>query len=283
LPWIADFRDPWAHVLPEKQRPQWQRHFLERLEERCIYAADLILCNTERMRRSFQSHYADLEPSRFRTLPNGYDDVQVPTSHEKDSRRVFLHLGSIYGLRRIDTFLQAITELMRSGRLTPDSFRLVFQGDVSAESLLAAERDCRDLMIKGCLEFRPRVSWSDAQGLLWSADRLLLFQGQHALQVPAKFYEYLQTGIPIFAVTEEGALSELLTSTRSGLWAKPENPAPIAERFMQVLEMPRHSPDYIERNLNAKFHFRYLSAQLGEWIRELLGHKNPERVLSSDT
>jgi glycosyltransferase involved in cell wall biosynthesis len=274
LPWIADFRDPWAHLLPEKTGPEWRQRFLERLEDRCLRSADMILCNTERMRQAFQCHYSDLDPSRFRTLTNGYEDPGVPASIERNSKRLFLHLGSIYGLRRIDTFLQAIAELTCSGSLDSGSFRLVFQGSVSPELVIAAQRRFPELVRNACLEFRSRVSWKDGQRLLWSADRLLLFQGNHILQIPAKFYEYLQTGIPIFAVTEEGALTDVLTATHSGLWARPGNPQEIAERFLEVLQLAPHSHDYVQRNLDARFHYRQLAKRFAEWIHDLVGRED---------
>jgi glycosyltransferase involved in cell wall biosynthesis len=273
LPWLADFRDPWSHLLPEKSGPLWSQHLSGSLEDRCIESADLVICNTDRLRRAYQGHYGRLNASKFRTLTNGFEDYEIEMNPPPASdKRVFLHLGSIYGLRRIDTFLQAIADLTHSGRLNPNTFRLVFQGSVSPDFIVAAEKSCPDLLRNGCLEFRPRISWKDSRRELASADRLLLFQGNHELQVPAKFYEYLQTGIPIFAVTEEGALSDLLSATRSGAWASPNNPSQIAERFLDFLQVSRRSPESIKKDLNNQFHYRHLTSQLSDWVHGLLGH-----------
>jgi glycosyltransferase involved in cell wall biosynthesis len=270
LPWIADFRDPWAHLLPEKNAPWWSQYVAEKLEDSCIEIADLVVCNTDRLRRAYQNCYGDVDGVKFRTLTNGYEDSRISYQARPSSgKRIFLHLGSIYGLRRIDTFLQAIADLTRSGRLDSNSFQLIFQGQISNDFIAAAEEICPDLLRCGCLEFRPRVSWEEAQRILTGADRLLLFQGNYELQVPAKFYEYLPTGIPIFAVTEEGALTDLLNATGSGLWAKPADPRQIAERFIEVLAMPRRTPEYLELNLNGKFQYRNLASQFGGWVRAL--------------
>jgi len=283
LPWIADFRDPWAHFLPEAKGPQWRHRLQERLEDQSIRSADLVICNTDRLRQAFEKQYGELDSSKFRTLTNGYEDAQNSTPAKLPAdKRVFLHLGSIYGLRRIDTFLEAIANLIRSGRLDPKGFNLVFQGDLSPGFMVAAEKNVRDLKASGCLEFRSRVNRDEAQTVLWNADMLLLFQGNHELQVPAKFYEYLQTGIPIFAVTEDGALTDLLTSTRSGLWASPSDCSQIADRFLQVLQLPHRSPAYVQSNLSSQYHCVELTAKFSEWVQEVARRRaNPKTALAS--
>jgi glycosyltransferase involved in cell wall biosynthesis len=283
LPWVADFRDPWARLLPEKKAPAWSQGVSEKLEDRCIEAADLVICNTERLRQAYQNGYGQVDGSKFRTLTNGFEDSRVPYEVRPSSgKRIFLHLGSIYGLRRIDTFLQAIAELTRSGRLDSNSFQLIFQGQVSYDFIAAAEQSCPNLMRNGCLQFRPRVSWEEAQKILAGADRLLLFQGNHELQVPAKFYEYLPTGIPIFAVTEKGALTDVLESSGSGLWATPGDPREIAERFVEVLRLPRRTPEYLAHNLNGKFCYRELASQLAGWVHALVSKdQDPKAILST--
>jgi hypothetical protein len=285
LPWIADFRDPWANLLPKKREPQWFQRLSERLEDRCIASADMVICNTERLRQAFQKNYAATDTSRFRTLTNGFEDRQLEvTGPQPGATRVFLHLGSIYGLRRIDTFLQAIAGLTRSSQLEAGSFQLLFQGEVSPEFIAQAETICPDLLRSGSLEFRPRVNWTEAQRVLAGADRLLLFQGNHELQVPAKFYEYLPTGLPIFAVSEPGALTDVLEATHSGLWAGPADSSEIARRFLEFLQVPRRTPESVKRELNGQFHFRHLASQLANWMQGVLNHeRNSEPTASGVT
>lgn len=104
--------------------------------------------------------------------------------------------------------------------------------------------------------------------MLWDADVLLLFQGSLPLQVPAKFFDYLPTGKPIFAVVKQGALSELLDSTDAGLWADPDDPKQIAERFLALLERPAEAAPELRDVWRQRFHYRNLAGQLADLVRQ---------------
>jgi glycosyltransferase involved in cell wall biosynthesis len=273
LPWLMDFRDPWASLASERTGPRWWHQLAEHMERRCIRTSDLVLCNTDRLCHAFQRHYSDLNPTRFRTLTNGFEDLPASRIQRANPKRLLLHLGSIYAHRRIDTFLTALAGLVRSGRLSAESFQVVFQGDITASHLAEATKIVPDLLQSKCVEFRARVNWEQAWQLLWNSDLLLLFQGSHELQVPAKFYEYLQTGIPILAVTEEGALTDVLQATESGIWVKSGDPQAIADRLLRALQMPKRSREDISKRLSNRYHYRALAEQLSLWIRELsTGH-----------
>ena len=106
--------------------------------------------------------------------------------------------------------------------------------------------------------------------MIWQADLLLIFQGGHVLQIPAKFYEYLSTGKPIFAVAKKGALTNLLEETGSGTWADSEKPEEIAAGLLKALALPALSSEEVQQRWYSRFHYRSLAARLAGSIRELL-------------
>lgn len=270
LPWLMDFRDPWASFVPDPTKPSWWRQMSERMEGNCVRTSDLVLCNTDRLRKAFQLRYPDLNALKFQTLTNGFGDLSAaPSIPREQQKRLLLHLGSLYGYRRIDGFLTALASLVRSGRVSPESFRVVFQGDTDPRYLAEASKIVPDLLASDCVQFRDRVNWEQARQLLWESDVLLLFQGSHTLQVPAKFYEYLQTGIPILAVADEGALTDAVQATESGIWVQPGDPRDIADGLLRALEMPKHSPIDVRKRLSDRYDYGVLAKQLSSWIRGL--------------
>ena len=268
VPWLADFRDPWASMKSVRRRPVWWHRIASQFEKSCVQLADRVVCNTDRLRSAYQLQYPGLDPAKFRTLTNGFEDLPVAHSAKTNSQRQFVHLGSLYGKRRIDTFLLALNDLVLSGRLEPVSFRVIFQGDMEPSHIAQAAKIVPDLLQRNCLEFRPRTSWQQAWELLWQSDLLLLFQGRHELQVPAKFYEYLQTGIPMFAVAEDGALTDVLRATESGICVGPSDPQQISAAFLEALRLPHTSPEDVKRRLNGEYHYRNLTKKLSLMIHE---------------
>lgn len=271
LPWLADFRDPWAKLSHgNAERPEWWNRLAIKMESRSVGDADLVICNTQRLQAGMQDAYSQLAPEKFRFLSNGYDDsvsVQLPRT-EPAPQKLLLHLGGLYGERRIDTFLLAFAKLLGSGQVAPGSAKIIFQGDADAKYIAQANQIVPNLIADQSVEFRPRVSFRQAQQLLWKSDLLLLFQGSHALQLPAKFYEYLQTGIPIFAVCDEGALSDVIDATQSGVWVPAADEARVAEKLLTALQMPRRSPEQINRTSSA-YQYSSLTQRLADWMQEL--------------
>src|SRR5262249_40585852 len=149
-----------------------------------------------------------------------------------------------------------------------------------AAILASAQRVAPELVRNSCIEFRPRVPWDDAQRFLDKADILLIFQGDNHLSVPAKFYEYLRTGKPIFAMVKQGELSAMLNATSSGVWADPRDSKDIASKFVDVLNMPTRSLEEID-SLAELYHLRSLTKRLASWIRHYYGQlPGPSRCVS---
>ena len=157
---------------------------------------------------------------------------------------------------------------MSAGRIDVNSFKILFLGSNSPSIAATACQRAPELIRYNCIEFKPRISWELAQQTLWDADLLLLFF-TNKLAVPAKFYEYLQTGKPIFAVAPEGALTDVLQSTGSGVWADPSDPTNIAAKFLQALGLAARSPEEVRQRWSSQYHYRFLTAQLAKWVREL--------------
>jgi hypothetical protein len=273
VPWLADFRDPWTHNPLRQALPGWRRWIDRRMESSCLRWADLVICNTDRLRTAFGRFRPEVPADKLVTLTNGFDDplTPPPPAGARSGPRRFLHLGSLYGNRRVDTFCRALAMLVARGALDPAAFTVLFIGDNDSRFVREAQAAAPELMAKGCLEFRPRVSWEAADRMRWDADLLLLFFDD-PLAVPAKFYEYLPTGKPILAVTPEGALTDVLERTGAGVWARPDDVAGIASKLLLALERIPLPAVEAQRRWAGEFHFRSLAGRLAGWVKDLVRH-----------
>ena len=245
--------------------------------------ADRVICNTSRLRELFMSAYPALPPEKFAVITNGFDEAAVAPSSAREPRstKLCLHTGWLYSGRRIDTFCEAVASLVRSGRIAPGSLRIVFLGDADAGLAAAARQRAPELFAQGMAEFQSRIDWQRAQEMMWNADILLLFQGSMPLQVPAKFFDYLPTGKPIFAVVVQGALSELLDSTGAGLWAGPDDTPGIAAQFERLLSWPAQAPPERREDWRRRFHYRNLAGHLAELVSQAAA-ENPRQHAAQD-
>jgi glycosyltransferase involved in cell wall biosynthesis len=159
--------------------------------------------------------------------------------------------------------------LVKKQELDPSAIKILFIGHTDDSLVTGCREVAGELMDSGMIEFHPRVDREEAARLLWDADLLLAFPGNRT-QIPFKFYEYLSTGKPIFAVAKQGALTEMIAQTGVGICAESDDPSKIAEKFLLSLALPAQSPESIQRRWAERFHFRSLSRQLAHWIQDLV-------------
>ena len=272
IPWITDYRDPWTlgSWRDLEEMPAW-RDWMDRRQERSLVrTADRVLSVTREMREMFEHAYADMPASKFIFLPNGFDDAlvaPVPAARGKSTQRLILHLGTLYGDRRVDTFCGAVSSLVSTGGMSADSIKVKLVGPVDEPSIVARAEAAAPELFSGTVEFCKPIPWGQAQELLGSSDLLLIFQGSNRLAIPGKFYEYLLSGVPILAITKPGALSAILEETKSGCAADPDSVEEIQSQLVRALDMPIRSRQEVLRTAG-RFHFRSLAQQLAGVVQE---------------
>lgn len=286
LPWIADFRDPWIDnesLLP--CQALLLREAAVRMEAKCVTSADLVVCNTDWQKKRFWERYQNLPREKFATLTNGFDGVQpLPSLDLKKHKPLLcLHLGTIYEGRRIDTFCKSLSILVNEKKLDPNAVRILFLGGTDESSIASCREVASELMDSGMIEFRQRVDKQEARQCILDADLLLVFQGAYRAQIPLKFYEYLSTGKPIFAVAQPGALTDVIAETGAGVWAGENDLFEIGGKFLHALTLPAQPAEVIQQRWMERFHFHSLSRQLAKWIRDLVDGRSDVQQKRSPT
>ncbi len=201
LPWVADFRDPLAHNPIYSRINRFTKDLYRKLERILMRSADVIIANTDAAQEYFKTVYPDIA-NRVELLWNGFDPEQrlLPLPVTNSNRRVYAHVGELYGGRSATPLLHSLRRLIDAGRLDSNSFQVHLAGPVVEGSLpdpdflAQAERE-------GWIKVETdRVPQQAAHHIMQTARGLLLLQWETAsLQVPGKLYEYLQIGRPILA------------------------------------------------------------------------------------
>jgi glycosyltransferase involved in cell wall biosynthesis len=213
LPFLADFRDPWASQGLDRGRgiAGW---LVGVKEARILKEADAVIANTPGACQVYRERYPDLR-HKFVSLPNGYDRERFealaagvqPKAPGAPVRVV--HAGAIYAGRDPRPFLDALTEVREAAgaRVEAD-----FYGPPPEEpgTDLVREIDARGL--GGRVRVHGQVSYECVLREMAGADiNLLMDSPGRTVGVPAKLYEYLGAGRPVLALGERhGDLARVL-------------------------------------------------------------------------
>ena len=243
LPWISDFRDPvsvsvsrGSHFTVTSQT-RWERHVLSE-------AAHNVFTTQGAMRDCEDRFPAAGEAGKLTVIPNGYDEpdfvgLPAPSSRGQDRPVRMVHSGLLYSDGRSPLpFFNALADLKSSGALNDGDVEIVLRASGS-ESRYAA--DLQRLGLDRMVTLAPVISHRDALHEQAQADGLLLFQGRKFdRQIPAKVYEYLRIGLPIFAlVSASGNTAALLREARAGTLVELDDATAIRRQFAQFIDALR--------------------------------------------
>lgn len=273
LPWIADFRDPVTSSV-EVGNPYSvaaQKHW----EQRVLAHANRIVLTTPSALAAYAARFpAAAREQRLAMIPNGYDeavfaDLPMVTIPPPRGQRTLtlVHSGILYPEGRDPLpFFTALARLKASGTLRSGDLRIVLRASGWGEQY---ETQVQHLGLCDVVVFAPPIPNRDALSEQVAADALLLFQGsKFDHQIPAKLYEYLRIGHPIFAlVGEHGDTAALLRETGGAILAPMDDVPAIVEAltaFMQALRSG-HAP-VAEQAVAARYSRAYGAASLADLL-----------------
>lgn len=219
LPWIADFRDPVASSV-ETGNP-FSVASQRRCEQRVLARANRVVFTTTGAMHRYAEQYPQVfREGRMAVVANGYDETAfagLPATTDRHPRSPMrlVHSGILYPDGRNPLpFFTALANLRAAGTLTENDVSIVLRASGSEPSYAEEIRRCG---LENMITLAPPVSNHEALLEQADADALLLFQGsKFDHQIPAKVYEYLRIGRPIFALVGNGGDTETLLRDTGG-------------------------------------------------------------------
>jgi len=212
---LLDFRDPWTANPTFITRGKTAAFIDAVLEKKVVKEADVIIANTEELRRDFINRYNFLTQIQVHTITNGFESYIESDKH--NNRFTFVHTGSLYFSRDPGPFIKAIHNLIKNNKISPEKIRVMFIGGIEIYNM-EVERLLRLPLLDGVFYITPRVSYEKAVSYQIGADVLFLIQPDFPLQVPRKLYEYLSARRPVLAITNPaGATARTINRNNLGM------------------------------------------------------------------
>ena len=244
LPWVADCRDS----MTEPGYPSDPLTFRtnRRLEQAVVRRCARSVFTTTGTLDMYATRYPEVPASRWSVIENGYDEENFRDAGASGERSplgppgqlTLLHSGILYPQERDPRpFFAALRALKAAGEVTPASLRVLLRATGSDDiyRTMLAEYQVQDLV-----ELAPPVGYRQALQEMLRADGLLLFQAAMCNhQIPAKLYEYLRSGRPVFTLTDPvGNTAEAMRSAGQQAIVDIADEASIREglrRFVQQM------------------------------------------------
>ncbi len=207
LPWIADFRDSMTEPGYPRDPATWRIH--RRLEQAIIRRCDRAVFTTEGTLQMYADRYPEKSASNWSVIENGFDDENFRDAESgfessplgQPDQLTLIHSGVLYPQERDPKpFFAALRKLKDAGKISAAQLQVVLRATGSDDLYLSL---LNDFGLRDIVKLAPTVTYRDALREMLRADGLLLFQaGMCNHQIPAKLYEYLRAGRPIFTLTD---------------------------------------------------------------------------------
>ncbi len=248
IPFVADFRDPWARNSWIRKRNPIGRRVLPLLESLVVKSAAKVIANNEGSLASFQAAYPTLaQANRFLAITNGFDpEMEVAAPAEKPDTPVItaVHAGSFYVQRDPRPVVAAIAELVKSG--VKIEFHHIGTFDAGLDPVAIA----RELGCESSVRWFGKLSHAETLKRLSGADLLVAIQPNAPFQIPGKVFEMLLFDQPIVAVCESPP-TEQVVQQAGGTTAPSHDIDRIVQAIQSAIAM-RGSAELKQRRADAR-------------------------------
>ncbi len=233
-PWLADFRDPmWDEYVAASSGALKARQIIEaKAIQNCSHA----ILATAGMEALFHRRYPQLDKTKMSVILNGFDEADFTNiksiPRQTKAPVTFIHAGLLEQVDRDPVpFFKAIKLTLDKGSLKKEQLRVHLIGIGNNTTYIA---ELKKLDLADVVLLLPPISYNEALQQMANADVLLLFQGPSCdAQIPAKLYEYMRIGKPIFAITTvAGETGKMILENQAGEIVSPADSNIIAEALI---------------------------------------------------
>lgn len=272
LKWIADFRDPWA-TNPFVEYPIVIQKRIDRLEKMVVNSADSIISVSQPIIDDFLNRYKYLPSDKFKLITNGYgeDDFKDYNLDYKPEKFVLSYNGSLYGKRSPKNFLQAVYNLISTGKIPQSDINIKFIGQIgrnAADDFRTFKSRYKDIIqLVGYLPHNKSIKQLEEASAL-----LLIIEGGRGSEgiYTGKIFEYIRSGRNIIGIVPDGVARDLIKDTNTGFCCYPDSVSEMEDAIYEAYRIWKGDAPKLENNWDEikKYERDILASQLEDIIKE---------------
>lgn len=276
LPWIAEFRDPYACGVWHLRARQFGRGRAERRERRVLTEASHVIVVTDAMRDLYLAQVPGVAPENLSVITNGYDDQQRrradvllnATVADPAGPLTILHAGLFYATDALEGLCRAIRLLVDGHEAELTDFVIEMIGVIPSPQLDVFRRHALDT----CVRLTGRLSQQATFDRMCMADVLLVEAGENIAHyaIRAKVFEYMVARRPVLALLAEGPTARVVRDAGMGVCLHPSRTRDIADALLTWLRRKRAGDTLVRAGeLPPQFDRRMLTGRLAALLDRL--------------
>lgn len=202
-----------------------------------VNRADLVVTLSDDLATKICENY-NIDPDSIHLTPQGVDVDKFKPSGTDTSRVLSIaYVGTINGLRGLDTFFDALSQLDPQAR---SKLQINLSGGGNREFIDEVLATTTDSMPELTVNYHGYVDHDRIPTIVGKNDLAvspLPALESYNVSSPAKVYEYLSLGLAVIA-TDIPAHQRILTDTEDSIMVDPESPEQIAAALETLLDDP---------------------------------------------
>ena len=270
-PFVIDYRDKWTDSYLGKYFFNAEEHLAMKIEKKCINKAAAVVTVTEKIEEYIKKRYPE-NKNKIHLIRNGFDEelFSKTVKRKKKDKFTLTYMGSFNDTFSPDIIFDGLEKLFYEKPEFKSKITLKYIGPSIIESLKekAKKIGLTDFVSTGYLPHKEALSE------LMASDSLILIGGsgnEDNWLVPGKLYQYLRTGLPIIAVSENKEIKDLIGT--SGIVC-----APRKESFASSVQEMIENPDTFKpASEHSAYSWKNLGNDYSKLLKKILQLKNPRR------
>lgn len=273
IPWVADFRDPWADSYLEQENSSFKNSILRRMEKKILKNSDLVVSFNHKCSEDFLQKSLNLK-NKLITITNGFDksDFNFLMPKEVQPKFTLTYLGSISKYANPKRILLALKKL--SEKVGKEKIIVKFIGTFTNNEIwneIQAFSEFVEIQRIGYL------SHSEALLEASKSDVLFLFTEENGTGVvpSSKIYEYLAFRKQVLAVLPDSDTKKILDEIDNARVCEPKDEEGILQAVSEFYQNWENGDLNLNESEISQFERRILTKKLAETLGTFTNKKSP--------